>query len=78
MNIYSIIPKFLKYIYNRFLWHWINNIVRKSFKRELVIQANFQPPISIVVWNIRKKKCESIFLNKLKNVKDTFLAEFNL
>ena len=25
----------------------------------------------------RKKKWESIFLNKIKNVKDTFLAEFN-
>ena len=52
MNIYSIIPKFLKYIYNRYLCHWINNIVRKSsFKRELVNQVNFQPPISILEWN---------------------------
>ena len=51
----------------------------KIFYAELV-KAKFQPPISIAKWNTEfdiseKKKWESIFLNKIKNVKDTFLAE---
>ena len=47
-----------------------------------LVKAKFQPPISIVKWNTEfdiseKKNWESIFFNKIKDVKDTFLAEFN-
>ena len=53
----------------------------KIFYSELV-KAKFQPPISIVKCNTEfdiseKKNRESIFFNKIKDVKDTFLAEFN-
>ena len=46
------------------------------------MKAKFKPPISIVKWNTEfdiseKKNWESIFFNKIKDVKDTFLAEFN-
>ena len=46
------------------------------------MKAKFQPPISIVKWNTEfdlseKKNWESIIFNKIKDVKDIFLAEFN-
>ena len=77
MNVYSIFPKFPIQLYNHYLQQYSTNIFYSG-----LVKDKFQPPISIVKWNTEfdlseKKNWESIIFNKIKDVKDIFLAEFN-